>query len=166
MTSNIGSDLIKGASGLGFAHSEPGKVEEDAYDKMKGKVVDEVKRFFRPEFLNRIDGQIVFHALSREHIFDIVDLMLNDVRKPLLEKGLSLEVSDEAKTWLGEKGYDPTFGARPLRRVIEQNIEDAMSDQVLAGKYNPGDTIVVDVNTDDDTLTINQRVEEEAAASS
>ena len=155
MTSNIGSDLIKRDSTLGFAHQEEsGKMESQAYDKMKGKVEDEVKRFFRPEFLNRIDGQIVFHALSREHIVSIVDLMLNEVRKPLLEKGLSIEFTDAAKAWLGEKGYDPTFGARPLRRVIEKNIEDPLSDDVLAGKYQPGDTIMVDANPDDDSLII------------
>jgi ATP-dependent Clp protease ATP-binding subunit ClpC len=164
MTSNIGSDLIKRDSTLGFAHQSDGeKAENEAYERMKGKVEDEVKRFFRPEFLNRIDGQIVFHALSKEHIVSIVDLMLNDVRKTLLEKGLSIEITDAAKAWLGEKGYDPTFGARPLRRVIEQKIEDPLSDEVLAGKYNPGDTIMVDVNLDDDELVISQQVEEPAA---
>jgi ATP-dependent Clp protease ATP-binding subunit ClpC len=164
MTSNIGSDLIKRDTTLGFAHqTDDAKMESEAYDKMKGKVEDEVKRFFRPEFLNRIDGQIVFHALSKEHIVSIVDLMLNDVRKTLLEKGLSIEITDDAKAWLGEKGYDPTFGARPLRRVIEQKIEDPLSDEVLAGKYNPGDTIFVDVNSDDDELVISQQVQEPAA---
>ena len=145
MTSNIGSDLIKRDTSLGFAvNTEATKAAND-YEKMKGKVEDEVKRFFRPEFLNRIDGQIVFHALSRDHIVQIVDLMLNDVRKPMLEKGLSLEVTTAAKDWLAEKGYDPTFGARPLRRVIEHEIEDSLADEVLAGKYKPGDTVFVDV---------------------
>ena len=148
MTSNIGSDLIKRDSSIGFAHTmTEGAAADSNYAKMKGKVEDEVKRFFRPEFLNRIDGQLVFHALSEENIVSIVDLMLNDVRKPMLEKGLSLEVTDAAKAWLGEKGYDPTFGARPLRRVIEQKIEDTLSDDVLSGKYNPGDTIKVDVES-------------------
>jgi ATP-dependent Clp protease ATP-binding subunit ClpC len=148
MTSNIGSDLIKRDSSIGFAHTmTEGTAADSNYAKMKGKVEDEVKRFFRPEFLNRIDGQLVFHALSKENIVSIVDLMLNDVRKPMLEKGLSLEVTDAAKAWLGEKGYDPTFGARPLRRVIEQKIEDTLSDDVLSGKYNPGDTIKVDVES-------------------
>ena len=124
MTSNIGSDLIKRDTSLGFAMLDQAKMAENAYEKMKGKVVDEVKRFFRPEFLNRIDGQIVFHALTQEHIVSIVDLMLNEVRKPMLEKGLSLEVTQAAKEWLGEKGFDTTFGARPLRRIIEQKIED------------------------------------------
>jgi ATP-dependent Clp protease ATP-binding subunit ClpC len=148
MTSNIGSDLIKRDTSIGFAHTMNEGAEADSnYTKMKGKVEEEVKRFFRPEFLNRIDGQLVFHALSKENIVSIVDLMLNDVRKPMLEKGLSLEVTDAAKAWLGEKGYDPTFGARPLRRVIEQKIEDSLSDDVLSGKYSPGDTIKVDVES-------------------
>jgi len=164
MTSNIGSDLIKRDSNLGFFLADKEHLAEDAYDKMKVKVEDEVKRFFRPEFMNRIDGQIVFHALTREHIVDIVDLMLNEVRGQLLEKGLSIEVTEAAKAWLGEKGYDPTFGARPLRRVIEQKIEDPLSDEVLAGKYNPGDTIFVDVNTDDDELVISQQVEATASS--
>jgi len=150
MTSNIGSDLIKRDMSIGFAHAMDEDAEANSnYNKMKGKVEDEVKRFFRPEFLNRIDGQLVFHALSRENIVSIVDLMLNEVRKPMLEKGLSLEVTDAAKAWLGEKGYDPTFGARPLRRVIEQHIEDALSDDVLSGKYSPGDTVKVDVESGD-----------------
>ena len=163
MTSNIGSDLIKRDTTLGFAHTSEDKMADDAYEKMKVKVEDEVKRFFRPEFLNRIDGSVVFHSLTKEHIVSIVDLMLNDVRKPLLEKGLSLEITDAAKEWLAEKGYDPTFGARPLRRVIEQKIEDPLSDEVLEGKYQPGDTIFIDVNTDDDELAIVPQVEEPAA---
>ena len=161
MTSNIGSDLIKRDTSLGFAIQEQSKMEANAYEKMKTKVDDEVKRFFRPEFLNRIDGQIVFHALTQEHIVSIVDLMLNDVRKPMLEKGLSLEVTDSAKAWLGEKGYDPTFGARPLRRLIEQKIEDPLSDEVLSGKFQPGQTVIVDVDpdTDSQSLLIRHEVE-------
>ena len=171
MTSNIGSDLIKRDTSMGFSvQTDQQKLDDDAYEKMKGKVVDEVKRFFRPEFLNRIDGQVVFHSLTREHIINIVDLMLNDVRKSLLEKGLSLDVTDAAKLWLGEKGYDPVFGARPLRRVIEQRIEDPLSDEVLAGRYQPGDTIHVDAEPEAEELTITSSsveiVEEEATASS
>ena len=88
--------------------------------------------------------------------------MLNEVRKPMLEKGLSLEVSDEAKRWLAEKGYDPTFGARPLRRVIEQKIEDPLSDEVLAGAYPPGSTVQVNINEDDDELIITRSVDVDA----
>ena len=149
MTSNIGSDLIKRDTSFGFAMVNQAKMEENAYEKMKTKVEDEVKRFFRPEFLNRIDGQIVFHALTREHIVSIVDLMLNDVRRPMLEKGLSLEVTQAAKEWLGEKGFDPTFGARPLRRLIEREMEDTLSEGVIRGDYRPGQTVVVDVDNED-----------------
>ncbi|MDE2836457.1 MAG: ATP-dependent Clp protease ATP-binding subunit [Chloroflexota bacterium] len=149
MTSNIGSDLIKRDTSFGFAMVNQAKMEENAYEKMKTKVEDEVKRFFRPEFLNRIDGQIVFHALTREHIVSIVDLMLNEVRRPMLEKGLSLEVTQAAKEWLGEKGFDPTFGARPLRRLIEREMEDTLSEGVIRGDYRPGQTVVVDVDNED-----------------
>ena len=150
MTSNIGSDLIKRDTSFGFAMVNQAKMEENAYEKMKTKVEDEVKRFFRPEFLNRIDGQIVFHALTREHIVSIVDLMLNEVRMPMLEKGLSLEVTQAAKEWLGEKGFDPTFGARPLRRLIEREMEDTLSEGVIRGDYRPGQTIIVDVDRDEE----------------
>jgi ATP-dependent Clp protease ATP-binding subunit ClpC len=149
MTSNVGSDLIKNDFGLGFAvKSEDAQSLEGAYNRMRDKVMEEVKRTFRPEFLNRLDNQIVFHALTKEHIMEIVDLMLNEVRKPMLEKGLSLELTQTAKEWLAEKGYDPTFGARPLRRVIQTHIEDPMAEEYLKGKYQPGDTIVVDVEDD------------------
>jgi ATP-dependent Clp protease ATP-binding subunit ClpC len=153
MTSNIGSDLITKDSNLGFAvKSDQAKTTEQAYKRMKDKVMDEVKRFFRPEFLNRLDGQVVFHSLGKEHIVQIADLMLNEVRKPMLEKGLSLEVSDAAKEWLAEKGYDEQFGARPLRRLLQDRIEDPLAEDYLAGKYPPGATVVVDV--EDDHLVI------------
>ena len=163
MTSNVGSDLIKRDSSLGFTMVNSTKMEENAYEKMKGKVEDEVKRQFRPEFLNRIDGQIVFHSLTKEHIVNIVDLMLNDVRRPMLEKGLSLEVTQAAKEWLGEKGFDPNFGARPLRRLIERELEDELSEAVIAGHYHIGQTVLVDVNPDPDIdkLTVNVQIETE-----
>ncbi|MCY4449978.1 MAG: ATP-dependent Clp protease ATP-binding subunit [Chloroflexi bacterium] len=164
MTSNIGSDLIKRDTSFGFAMVNQARMEENAYEKMKTKVEDEVKRFFRPEFLNRIDGQIVFHALTKEHIVSIVDLMLNDVRKPMLEKGLSLDVTQAAKEWLGEKGFDPTFGARPLRRLIERELEDSLSEGVIRGDYRPGQTVLVDIDQEDEEnpkLTINVQDSEE-----
>ncbi|MDO8750503.1 MAG: ATP-dependent Clp protease ATP-binding subunit, partial [Dehalococcoidia bacterium] len=132
MTSNIGSDLIRKDAFLGF--SKPGeedKTSEESYNRMKGKVLDEVKKFFRPEFLNRIDASIVFHPLNEGHILQIVDLMLRDVAKQLLEKGVSMEVSQAAKELLAEKGFDPNFGARPLRRVIQERVEDRLSEDFL-----------------------------------
>ena len=146
MTSNIGSDLITRDTTLGFtAGSEDGESRVSDYERMKNNVLDEIKKFFRPEFLNRIDGTVVFHALSREHMNDIVELDLKDVASGLLEKGINFEVTDEAKEWIADKGYDPVFGARPLRRVVQDNVEDKLSDGVLEGIFNPGDTAVVEL---------------------
>ena len=163
MTSNIGSDLIRQDSSLGFATKmDSAKTMEQRYNRMKGQVLDEVKKFFRPEFLNRLDSQIVFHALAEDHIVQIVDLMLNEVRKPMLEKGLSLEVSQAAKEWLGKTGYDPQFGARPLRRAIQNYLEDPLAEEYLTGKYQPGQTVVVDV--EDDHLVVSGQTEPIAAS--
>ena len=149
MTSNIGAELIKRDTTLGFAtKTEEAKTQEQAYERMKEKVLGEVKRFFRPEFLNRIDGIVVFHALTREHIRQIVDLMLREVWKELAEKTVKLEVTDAAKNLLGEKGYDPVFGARPLRRTIQDLVEDPLSDALLRGDFQAGDTVLVDCEDD------------------
>ena len=150
MTSNIGSDLIRQDRMLGFSlnveSAEKGKAH---YERMKTNVLDEIKRFFRPEFLNRIDETVVFHALTKEHIHQIVDMNLQDAAGGLLEKGIGLEVTDGAKEWLGNKGFDPHFGARPLRRLIQDSVEDKLSDSILNGEFKPGDTAVVDVVEDD-----------------
>ncbi len=153
MTSNIGSDLIRQDRSIGFAaRSDSGQSEKEAYERMKNNVLDEVKRFFRPEFLNRIDGTVVFHALNRDHMSRIIPIELKDVASNLIEKGIDLVVTDAAKGWLGEKGYDPMFGARPLRRVIQDHIEDKLSDAILAGELGPADTAIIDA--DDDGLTV------------
>ncbi len=153
MTSNIGSDLIRQDRSVGFAaRSASGQSEEQAYQRMKTNVLDEVKRFFRPEFLNRIDGQVVFHALNQEHMHQIIPIEMKDVASNLIEKGIDLEITDAAKNWLVEKGYDPIFGARPLRRVIQDNVEDKLSDAILAGELGPADTAIVDV--DDDKIVV------------
>ena len=153
MTSNIGSDLIRQDRSVGFAaRSEAGQSEDQAYQRMKTNVLDEVKRFFRPEFLNRIDGQVVFHALNRKHMHQIIPIEMKDVASNLIEKGINLEITDEAKEWLVEKGYDPIFGARPLRRVIQDNVEDKLSDAILAGDLGPADTAIIDV--DDDSIVV------------
>lgn len=149
MTSNVGSDLIKKDSGLGFSTtSEEAKTFEDRYQRMKGKVLSELKNVFKPEFLNRIDSTVVFRSLSREDIRRIVDNELRKVEKTLLQKGIRLEVTDAGKDWLGEKGYDPTFGARPLRRVIQDNIEDRLSEMLLSGEFGQGDLVKVDTGED------------------
>ncbi|MCH7802258.1 MAG: ATP-dependent Clp protease ATP-binding subunit, partial [Chloroflexi bacterium] len=153
MTSNIGSDLIRQDRSIGFsARHDSDQKSEEKYNRMRDNVMDEVKRFFRPEFLNRIDGSVVFHQLSREHMTQIVNLMLKEVVSSLIEKGIDLEVTDAAKDWLCDKGFDPVFGARPLRRVIQDNLEDKLSDAILAGDLGPADTAVVDV--DDDGIVV------------
>ncbi len=149
MTSNVGSDLIKKDSGLGFATStEDVKTFEDRYQRMKDKVLTELKNVFKPEFLNRIDSTVVFRSLSREDIRRIVDNELRKVEKTLLQKGIRLEVTDAGKDWLGDKGYDPVFGARPLRRVIQDSIEDKLSEMLLSGEFGQGDLVKVDTGED------------------
>jgi len=146
MTSNIGAELIRKGSTIGFAsHSDEAKTQQMAYEQMKEKLLGELKKSFRPEFLNRVDGVVVFHALNKDHIRKIVDLMLASVSQQLAEKGIKLEVTEAAKDMLGTKGYDEVFGARPLRRVIQDTVEDKLSEDLLRGKFREGDTIIVDV---------------------
>ena len=153
MTSNIGAELIKRDNSLGFSITmDENEASRESYERMKDKVLTEVKRFFRPEFLNRIDGIVVFHALTRDHILQIVDLLLDEVRANLTEKGVSLEISDGAKELLAVRGYDPTFGARPLKRVIQDVVEDPLSEQLLQGRFGPGDTVFIDVDGEEITV--------------
>jgi ATP-dependent Clp protease ATP-binding subunit ClpC len=151
MTSNVASDLIKRDSGLGFAKGASDEVKsvEEKYLRMKDKVLTELKNVFRPEFLNRIDSTVVFRPLSAEDIRKVVDLELVVVTKQLLAKGVMLEVTDAAKDWLGEKGYDQVFGARPLKRLISDSIEDRLSEMLLSGQFSAGDTVVVDKGPDE-----------------
>ena len=149
MTSNLGSDLIKRDTSLGFTRkSDQAQTDHQAYERMKDKVMDEVKRFFRPEFLNRLDATIVFHALSREEIHQIVDLMMNMVREELKEREIGIELTEPARGYLAENGFDPVLGARPLRRLIQNEVEDRLSDELLGGKFEEGDTAIVDIDED------------------
>jgi len=153
MTSNIGAELIRKGTSIGFAaRSDEAKTQQESYDRMKEKLLGEMKKAFRPEFLNRIDGTVVFHPLTREHIRKIVDLMLATVTQQLAEKEIKLEVTDAAKDFLGEKGYDEVFGARPLRRVIQDMIENKLSESLLRGEFQPGDTAVVDLEGEELTV--------------
>ncbi|UCE97446.1 MAG: ATP-dependent Clp protease ATP-binding subunit [Dehalococcoidia bacterium] len=146
MTSNIGAELIKKGAAIGFAsRNDEAKTKQQSYESMKDKLLGELKRSFKPEFLNRIDGTVVFHSLTKEQIRQIVDLMLVSVTKQLEEKGIKLEVTGKAKDMLGTKGYDEVFGARPLRRVIQDLVEDKLSEDLLRGKFQSGDTVVVDL---------------------
>ncbi len=150
MTSNIGSETIRKRSTLGFMpQNDDTKAQQKSYETMKDKLQDELKKAFRPEFLNRIDAVLVFHTLTKEHIRQIVDLNLMNVSKQLAEKGIKLEVTESAKDLLGDKGYDEVFGARPLRRVIQNLVEDKLSDSLLRGHFREGDTAVVDREGDD-----------------
>jgi ATP-dependent Clp protease ATP-binding subunit ClpC len=145
MTSNIGADLIRKGSALGFmSRTDEVKVKEVEYDKMKEKLLGEVKKVFRPEFLNRIDGIVVFHALNKQNIRAIVDLLLKTVTTQLTEKGVKLEVTEAAKDLLGEKGYDEAFGARPLRRTIQDMVVDKLSEAILRSEFRSGDTALID----------------------
>ena len=146
MTSNLGSDLIKRDMTMGFAvKADQAQTENQSYERMKDKVMDEVKRFFRPEFLNRLDATIVFHQLARDEILSIVDLMMAMVRKELEEKEIGLEMTDAARGYLGEKGFDPVLGARPLRRLIQNEVEDILSDELLGGKIKAGGIALIDL---------------------
>lgn len=152
MTSNVGANLIQKTRVLGFA---PAQEEENNYEDMKEQVLDELKRTFRPEFLNRVDETIVFHPLSEEHIRSIVTLMLKEVNDRLKENDIFIEVTDKAKKVLSKEGYDPMYGARPLRRVIQKRIEDRLSEELLKGNVSRGDGVFIDEK--DGELTFNKK---------
>ncbi len=146
MTSNLGGQIINRTKrSLGFAAVDD---EKRSYEEIKELVLSEVKRTFRPEFLNRLDEIVVFHPLTKEHVFEIIDILLRDLRKRLKEKGLELKLTKDAKEFLLEKGYDPVYGARPMKRTIQKYIEDPLSEELIKGRFKEGDTIVVRVNGD------------------
>jgi len=139
MTSNVGANLLKKETSLGFRSTG----QDKSYDDMKDKVTGELRRTFRPEFLNRIDEIIVFHALSEEHIKKIVDLMIREVASRLAENNILIEVTDEAEEVLAKEGFDQMYGARPLRRAIQKYVEDRLSDELLRGTFKSGDKVKV-----------------------
>ncbi len=153
MTSNVGAELIRRQTHLGFDLEREEVVEERlVYDEMHKKLMEALRKEFRPEFLNRVDATIVFHALTKEQITQIVDLELAKVAERLVEHGLTLSVTEEARSKLAELGYDPEMGARPLRRVIQDKVEDQLSDAMLAGDFEPTDTVLIDVEDGDVVL--------------
>jgi ATP-dependent Clp protease ATP-binding subunit ClpC len=160
MTSNAGVELIKREGQLGFATKKEDAKGQKGYETMKEKVMTEVKRLFRPEFLNRLDDIIVFHELSEEQLGKIVDLMIKDLEKRLAEHKVGLELTDKAKLWLAKEGYDPVYGARPLRRVIERQIENPLSSKMLRGELKEGDTVKVDLNKEGKELTFKTKKRE------
>jgi ATP-dependent Clp protease ATP-binding subunit ClpC len=143
MTSNVGAELIRRQMSLGFASTKETKAEKLDYDAMKERVLAEMKKTFRPEFINRIDEIIVFHQLTEEQLRQIVDLLVKDLQERLAERKLSIGLSDEAKSWLAREGYDPVYGARPLRRAIERYVENPLSAKILSGELKEGDAVKV-----------------------
>ena len=150
MTSNLGSELIQSSGGLGFSLGKNDSEGLD-YEKVKERVLEAVKdprNGFKPEFLNRIDATVVFHPLDRTHILEIVDIMLKELQGRLLEHGLLLQATDKTRNYLAEKGFDPKMGARPLRRLIQDEIEDLLSEKLLRNEFNAGDVVELDMVDD------------------
>ncbi|MGD8403752.1 MAG: ATP-dependent Clp protease ATP-binding subunit [Anaerolineales bacterium] len=166
MTSNIGADVIKKQGSLGFQLKRDEETEERlSYEEMRKKLTEALKKVFRPEFINRVDSVVVFRSLNKEDIQNIVKLELNKVSERLQEHELALSATDAALAYLADEGYDAEFGARPLRRVIQQKVEDKLSDLVLAGEFGEGASILVDVNEDDEiVLTSKEEKKKEKAA--
>jgi ATP-dependent Clp protease ATP-binding subunit ClpC len=168
MTSNIGADIIKRGANFGFnLKLDETITEREAYEDMKKTVLDQLRRAFRPEFLNRVDATIVFRSLSRDEIKQIVELELAKVRERLIEHAITLEVIEEAREWIATKGYDPEYGARPLRRLIQNEIEDKLSDGILSGRFPIASLVRVAVDPDGNLLleAINEDQLEAPAAS-
>jgi len=155
MTSNVGVEFIKRDMTIGFAaRKDEAKTQKQAYDTMKEKILAEMKKTFRPEFINRIDEIIVFHQLTEEQLRSIVDLLVKDLQERLADRKLNIELSDKAKSWLAKEGYDPLYGARPLRRAIERYVENPLSTKLLRGEFGQGDTVMVDLGDDGLTFTV------------
>ena len=146
MTSNVGISTIRKQATMGFATST--NEREDAYDKMRDNVMEELRRTFRPEFLNRVDEIIVFHQLQEEHLKQIVELMLKSLLGRIREMNVNVDVTDDAKRLLVEKGYDQAYGARPLRRAIQKMVEDQLSEEMLKGEIKPGSDVLIDAEED------------------
>lgn len=158
MTSNVGAEVIKRNMSLGFAAPKAteaaAKARDKDYDDMRNKVLGEVKKTFRPEFINRLDSIIVFHELTEEQLRSVIDLLARDLQKRLAERKIEVELTDSAKAWLVKEGYDPQYGARPLRRAIEQYVENPLSMRILSGEFNPGDKVIVDAGADGLSFTL------------
>jgi ATP-dependent Clp protease ATP-binding subunit ClpC len=149
MTSNVGASGMQTTTDIGFrSQKASGEQDQVAYEKMKTKVLEEVKHTFRPEFLNRVDEIVVFHQLNRDQIEQIVSLELEKVVREVKAQEMHLEVVEEAKALLARKGWDPQFGARPLRRAIQREVEDELAEELLKGTFSAGDRILAEINPD------------------
>jgi ATP-dependent Clp protease ATP-binding subunit ClpC len=161
MTSNIGAATISRNTPLGFSVAEETGL---SYEDMKSRIMGELRRVFRPELLNRIDEVIVFHKLTKEEITEVVDLLMIRLQKQLAERGVALQLTDDAKELLVEQGYDPTMGARPLRRAIQRLIEDRLADEVLGGNLPEGSTILVDRDGEEMRVSVQEPEPEKVGA--
>ncbi|HHI67835.1 MAG TPA: ATP-dependent Clp protease ATP-binding subunit, partial [Planctomycetes bacterium] len=146
MTSNVGANLIRSSGGLGFVQ----KTEEQTYEKMKEMLMSEVERHFRPEFLNRVDEIIVFNSLTKEDLSKIIHIEMRKVKERLAERGVDMVLTDEAVELLIERGHHMEYGARPLRRAIERNIEDPLAEEILKGTFKEGE--VIEAYVEDGTI--------------
>jgi ATP-dependent Clp protease ATP-binding subunit ClpC len=164
MTSNVGADLIRRQTQFGFTLKHDEEVQEKfAYEDMRKKLTDALNRQFRPEFINRVDSVVVFHALTKDQIAEIVDLELAKVATRLSDYEIQIHLTDEARLLLADLGYDPEMGARPLRRVIQNKVEDHLSDSLLAGDFSNGDHILIDVKDGEIILRLDETAEEDEA---
>ncbi|MDB4866255.1 MAG: ATP-dependent Clp protease ATP-binding subunit ClpC [Cohnella sp.] len=159
MTSNVGAEQIRRSATLGFTAAQDAAND---YQTMKDKVLGELKKAFRPEFLNRLDEMIVFHPLDKEHIARIVSLMADDLRKRLKEHNVQFDLTDAAMDFLAKEGFDPQYGARPLRRAIQKHIEDRLSEDLLTGKIQKGDTLIIDEKDGDLFVRVKDEVANQA----
>jgi ATP-dependent Clp protease ATP-binding subunit ClpC len=157
MTSNVGSDTIRKSSTLGFSPIS----DESSYEKVRERILEESKRVFRPEFLNRLDDLIVFRSFTKPDLIQILGLEVEKVLERLRKKNLRLELDEKAKDFLVEKGYDPQYGARPMRRAVERYFEDPLAEEILKGALHEGDTI--QVTADKDKLVFSQKATAEGA---
>jgi ATP-dependent Clp protease ATP-binding subunit ClpC len=147
MTSNIGAEELRKQGSLGFALNRDEKEEAKSnYDDMRKKLLESLRKVFRPEFINRLDGVIVFHPLAQDHLRKIVNLELEKVAERMRDHNISLRATEPALDQIAQEGFDPEMGARPLRRVIQDKVEDHLSDAVLAHEFNDGDSILIDVD--------------------
>jgi ATP-dependent Clp protease ATP-binding subunit ClpC len=164
MTSNIGAELIKRGATLGFGAPEKNVTLEKDYSEMRKTLMDTLRRTFRPEFLNRVDATIVFRALTQDDINQIVNLEVKKVNDRLSDRAMSLVLTDVARNYLADKGYDPDYGARPLRRLITSLVEDRLSDVILSGKIKLGSTVLIDYDAEKDEITFTEKQPESPEA--
>src|SRR6266853_1295521 len=157
MTSNVGAETIRKQTTMGFSPIS----DQASYEKMRDKIMDEAKRVFRPEFLNRLDDIIVFRSLTKPDLIQILDLEINKVMGRLKARNIVLQLDDKAKDFLVTKGYDPMYGARPMRRAVERSLEDPLAEEILKGSFHEGEPVLV--SADNDRIVFTQQAAEEGA---